>query len=580
MKNNFYVFLAVVVAGLFAVSTADTQGQPAAAQQRGRRGAAAAAPAAAAARAPAPQGRRGRGGPSGINTAGLPKVAGPLGMIMGPTDEVRDVRGPGFPLAPGTDTYYSVDMVNPIMDPMEWPVDEFISNPDREFDWRDLKSWHHVPVPKELTVLGKRRIKAGESVAFEAVVEDLTGTASRMGLSYFGPHGRRSTYSGSLSAVSPGSPILRGALTTNEWTEPGIYYLTYATPSNGIRGTKVFHSDHVAALRGVEIEVLPNTNVDVIPPTIHWVKVNTLNAPEGEILTQPVGKGIPIFAKVTDNKSGVSSVRVRFNTPEGKFIEAALNKVVGQEDVYGAMLTIPEWWGAGEYELLSMWVSDRARKSAHHFRTTFSVLENAVINLTQEDAKHDTTPPTLFSVWVDQTTARLGEPVTVNAIITDDMSGVGTFAVNFTPVPSYINRSRVHLKPVPRPDVIQKAGLDVSQNLWRGTITTNEWMEPGVWKIDRIVARDNADNYLDLLPEYVPEIQTVEVTFTGGIQLREQMKGNRADQAAAGSGSGMAAVGAGRAAATAPPATAGKIRRVDMIPPHPPRGACLNCHEP
>ena len=251
----------------------------------------------------------------------------------------------------------------------------------------------------------------------------------------------------------------------------------------------------------------------MIPPVVHWVKVNTLNAEDDEVRTQPVSQALPVFAKVTDNKSGVGSIMVRFNTPEGKFIEAKLNKVVGQEDVYGAMLSIPKWWGAGEYELLSLWATDKAGKTVHMFRTTHPLLENAVINLTQDDAMHDTQPPTLFSVWVDQTEARLGEPVTVNAIITDDLSGVGTLAVNFTPVPSYINRSRVHLKPVTRPDVIQKAGLDVSQNLWTGQIETDEWMEPGEWKIDRIMARDNADNYLDLLPEYVPEIDTIRVTF-------------------------------------------------------------------
>ncbi len=575
MKRISFVLLSVLVIALFVIATSDDMSS----QRRG-----ALQPAAAAQQQQAPEriANRYREGanPSGIATPGLPSVAGPLGMIMGPTDEVRNVRGEGFPQAPGTDTYYSTDAVNPIMDPMDWPVDEFISNPDREFSWRDLKSWHYVPIIKSATILGKRRIQAGESISFEAVTEDLTGTASRMSMRYFGPHGRRTTTGASLSPVSPGSPIMRGSIKTNEWQEPGVYYLTYASAGNSSRGSKIFHSDHHPGLRGLEIEVLPNTNVDVIAPTVHWVKVNTLNAPADEIRTQAVGRPLPVFAKVTDNKSGVSSVRVRFNTPDGKFIEAALNKVVGQEDVYGAMLTIPEWWGGGEYELLSMWVSDRAGKTAHLFRTTHPLLENAIVNMTQDEAKRDTQPPTLFSVWVDQTEARLGEPVTVNAIITDDMSGVGTFAVNFTPVPSYINRSRVHLKPVPRPDVIQKAGLDVSQNLWRGTITTDEWMEPGEWKIDRIMARDNADNYLDLLPEYVPEIDTVRVTFTGGSQLREQMKRNRAGQASAGSGGGMAAVGAGRAAATAPPATAGKIRRVDMIPPHPPRGACLNCHEP
>ena len=569
MKRLSFVFLAVFVIALLVVATtSDISAQQ---QRRGGQ-----QQQAAAQQQNTPQRIANRyaaaNNPSGVNTAGLPKVTGPLGMIMGPTDEVRDVRGEGFPLAPGTDTYYSTDAVDPIMDPMDWPVDEFISNPDREFDWRDLKSWHYVPVVKSAKILGKRRIQAGESVAFEAVVEDLTGTQSRLSMRYFGPHGRRTVMGASLTPVSPGSPIMRGSLKTNEWTEPGVYYLTYASPGNASRSSKIYHSDHHPGLRGMEIEVLPNPNADVIPPTVHWVKVNTLNAEEGETRTQPVGQPLPVFAKVTDNKSGVNTVTVRFNTPEGKFIEAKLNKVIGQEDVYGAMLSIPEWWGAGEYELLSMWAVDKAGKTVHMFRTTHPLLEDAVINMTQDDAKHDTQPPTLFSVWVDQTEARLGEPVTVNAIITDDMSGVGTLAVNFTPVPSYINRSRVHLKPVARPDVIQKASLDVSQNLWRGQVETDEWMEPGEWKIDRITARDNADNYLDLLPEYVPEIDTVRITYTGGHQLRDAMKKNREGQATSGSGA--------MAAPTSQPAQAGKIRRVDMIPPHPPRGACLNCHEP
>ena len=111
------------------------------------------------------------------------------------------------------------------------------------------------------------------------------------------------------------------------------------------------------------------------------------------------------------------------------------------------MLTVPQWWGGGEYELLSMWAQDKAGKTSFLFRTTHPVLENAVVNMTQDDTTHDETPPTLFSVWIDKTEARLGEEVTVSVIITDDMSGVGTVAVNFTPIPSYIDRVIVHLKP-------------------------------------------------------------------------------------------------------------------------------------
>src|SRR5687767_7027926 len=72
--------------------------------------------------------------PQTQNPSTLPK--GPLGMIFGPVGEVgrMDV---GAPKAPMTDTIY-LDLP-----PEEWPPDEFIANPDREFDWHDLKGWHY-----------------------------------------------------------------------------------------------------------------------------------------------------------------------------------------------------------------------------------------------------------------------------------------------------------------------------------------------------------------------------------------------------------------------------------------------------
>lgn len=502
--------------------------------------------------------------------ANQPQVNGPLSLILGPVGDVKRIYT-GDPKAPSTDTIYN-DL--PIE---EWPPDEFISNPDHEFDWHDLKGWHYPPTLKSITLLGNRKVKAGDTIRYEAIVEDVTGTPGPMPMTIYGPHGRRTTLSVRFTSVTPGSNVMRGSLTVPKWAEPGLYWSVDITPQNDTRHSKGYYVEDHPGLKNLEFEVAPNTDADVIPPRIEWVKLNLLDAPADQIRTQRIQYPIPVFAKVTDNKSGVKSVTIRLSKlGTNHFIESRLNKIIGQPDVFGAMLSVPQWWEGGEYKMLSMWAEDNNDQQVTLLQTTHPVLKNANIILTQDPANVDKTPPQLLSVWVDKTAARLGDTLTVNAIITDDKSGVGTVAVMFAPHPSYIDRVRIHLKPVERPAVVQKSGMDISGNLWTGTFESSVWYEPGEWRVDRITARDNADNYMDLLPEYHPELSDVKINFTGGNNLREQLTQYKKGIAA---GPGRSETAPTVAPAPAAPA-AGKIRRVDMTPPHPPRGACLNCHEP
>ncbi len=571
-----------------------------------------------------------------VNASGV--TNGPLSMILGPVGKVSNPTPWAESKAPSTDTYY-LDIPMP-----EWPPDEFISNPDREYDWHSLKGWHFVPVIKSVKILGNRVVKPGDTVQFECIVEDLTGTQQGCGVGYYGPHGRRSSMSVRMTPTVPGSYIMRGSLTVPAFAEPGTWRATEINSGNDTRHSKVYWADVHPAAQDLDIEVLPDGRggaaVDVIPPEVQWVRMNMLDQPETAIRTQSLDQPIPIFAHITDNKSGVGGARVKLMGPASicdaptagipvsgpaaginknpcRYIEADLQRIVGKDDVYGAFLSIPKWWQPGEYKVYTLAARDKAGKELMLVYTTSPSMKNSKIILTNDAANLDVTPPTLFSVWVDRPSARLGEAVTVNAIVVDDKSGVGTVSLAFAPTPSFIDRVRVVLKPVKAEGdaglQIQKAGLDINSNLWTGTVQTSDWFEPGDWKIDRIVARDNADNYMDIIPEYHPEID-VKINFTGGRNLRDLMtnakRGSAVNIAApamaspapsAGGGSAMAAPARasngsfnpvtnqitltnGRVVDLVPGAqpdpTTGKIRRVDMIPPHPPRGSCLNCHEP
>lgn len=596
MRKNPYVICGVMVLSLL-VATGVIAGQQAAVPATQSPFYQGPTPGTVPPATPAAQGR-GAPPPAAAPAGVSAQATGPLSLILGPVGDVRQTNW-GNAKAPTTDSYYLVEP------PEEWMPDEFQSNPDREFDWHNLKGWHFVPNIKKVTLIGNRKVKPGDSVQFEGIVEDITGTQNRVGFSYYGPKGRRTTLRVQLRPVTPGSNVMRGSLLIEPWVEPGFYRATEFTAENDTRHSKAFWPDFHPGLQGLDFEVAANPNADVIPPTVEWIKLNKIDAPMGQIRTQRVQDPIPIYAKITDNKSGVEKVTIRLETPGGHFIESALNKVVGHPDVYGAVLSVPKWWEGGEYKVMSMWVDDRAHQENMLMASTSPVLRGAKIITTQDPEMIDKTPPELFSVWVEKTSARLGEPVRVNAIITDDKSGVGTIAVMFSPRPSYIDRVRVHLKPVEPASVVQKSGLDINANLWTGTLDTSPWLEPGEWAIDRITARDNADNYLDLLPEYTPEIADVKINYTGGVNLREQLS-NQKKGIATPIATGPAPAAAPAAAAAARPAggamtnevtlpngkvvqvqpgaapdpVTGKIRRVDMIPPHPPRGACLNCHEP
>jgi hypothetical protein len=144
----------------------------------------------------------------------------------------------------------------------------------------------------------------------------------------------------------------------------------------------------------------------------------------------------------------------------------------------------------------------------------------------------------------------------------DDHSGIGDIWVDVGASPSWIDKKRVRLKAKEGRPLI-KPGFDVKQNLYEGSFKTHKLDEPGDWVVSRVFVRDNANNYLDVRAVESPDLQSVKVVYSesGGAGPRPATTSQQTQT-------------------NPPPAGQTKIRRVDMIPPHPPRGSCLNCHEP
>lgn len=478
-------------------------------------------------------------------------------LIQGPTVNY------GQPLAPVQDTYYP-DGFQVAGSDESWIPDEFLSNPDPSIDMKALKGYHMPPILHWVKVLNPV-VKAGDTVRFEALVEDKTAM-NPWPMGFHGPNGRRTEFNVQMRPSKDNPFKHEGTLRVHKWAEPGLYFLyTLGIISNELGHSKAYFQDYHPGLKDAYFTVLPHDDVDVTPPVLEDFRIGDPASAAAEIPSFDIAQAIPVYARVTDNLAGVQNVRVRFINSLGRYTETNLMPMFDKKDWFVSAFRLPKHYIGGEYKVVAVSLQDNAGQKVVNFGATNPKLKDAKFTIRQQASEVDSVPPRLIGLNVDKKQAALGDEITITAIVIDDKSGVGTLAVDFAAMPSYIDKRRVHLKPVPVPTVIQKSGFDLDTNTYTGSFKTHVMDEPGEWHVVRVMARDNADNLLDMRHYEFPELANVKINFTGGSRTP---------------GSAPTTSQSTSMASPAAAQTPGKIRRVDMTPPHPPRGACLNCHEP
>ncbi|MBI4475131.1 MAG: hypothetical protein HY646_20865 [Acidobacteria bacterium] len=555
--------------------------------------------------------------------------------------------------APTTDMYY----FNVPLD--ERVPDIFITYPDV---WARVKQkvvgYHLPPIPLEMRT-AKKKMMAGESMEVVGWFEE-PSEVDPFSMIWQGPNGRRIEVGANLRQVPNYDPykdpdfpeflksqppeylaIVRkvsGRLSMPPWAEPGVYMTQSLTGVPNVLGqSKSYRPDfHPGLQRSLYFELLPNPKyqVDVTPPQMDDF---SLGVPLGE---SAVGKKfnirqpIPVYLKATDENSGVNSVLVTLASPTRKFVDLTLVRGL-EKDVYVGNFNINRSYEGGEYTLARVNLTDKARNDRFYFPTTHPKLSAAKIMVEQDPANVDKKGPEMFTIalipqgrpvarldlkpeyqgeardYLDSQLSWQGDEIKIVGIFTDDESGVGNIAVSVHEEDS-ISKFRVSLKPKALPPVLIKPGMDVTENVWEGSFRLAPFHQPGHWRIERVLVRDNANNYTDYRHMQVQNIAAQKVyiipTNPNVVKGRQTtrfeeapgyvpgmknpwaigpfatMAGNAASPAAPRPDSGFAYTEKKPEAtpATPPPAagSAPKIRRVDMTPPHPPRGACLNCHEP
>ena len=457
--------------------------------------------------------------------------------------------GPG-PKSPSIDNYY-LDGA-----PDTFIPDEFMSNPGGEVDPTKLRGYHFPPILKWVKITGKRTIKAGEEVKLEAQAEAPVSIQPWQ-LYYQGPHGRASALRANFIPRKDNPWLHDGTIRTTKWAEPGIYIVYDGELNTELGHSKAYFAPMHPAIRGLEFEVLPNPDMDITPPQLLNIWIGDTETPEnGKVFD--IKDLIPVRVKAKDNLSGVIDVTLRMSGPDNKYIEVKLQPFFARPGEFVGYFRINPWNVGGEYVARTLSIGDQAGNRKELFAPTNKMLQAVKFNVTQDPKKVDKTPPRLISVSFDKSTGKMGDEIRITAIGVDDMAGVGDVYVDVAASPSFIDKKRVHLAAKARP-VLIKPGFDIQDNVYEGTFKTHALDEPGDWIVTRVFVRDNANNYTDVRATENGDLAAVKVVLGDVGALTPATTSNPNTNAAAG-----------------PP----KIRRVDMIPPHPPRGPCLNCHEP
>ena len=160
-----------------------------------------------------------------------------------------------------------------------------------------------------------------------------------------------------------------------------------------------------------------------------------------------------------------------------------------------------------------MTIRDRAGNHREVFGPRDDNLGALKFNITQDPKNIDETPPRLFSVSLDKSKAKLGEGAKVTVVSIDGHSGVRDVYVDIAASPSFIDKKRVKLTPVPKASRMIKPGYDVEQNTYEGSFSTHELDEPGDWIVTRVMVSDAANNYLDMRYVEYPELEKIKVVF-------------------------------------------------------------------
>ncbi len=216
--------------------------------------------------------------------------------------------------------------------------------------------------------------------------------------------------------------------------------------------------------------------------------------------------------QVSDNGVGIDHITVRFENPAN---ERTVSKVLKSEDrkngVFTGTLEVKKSEPSGTFLLDNVGVTDKAKNYQAYCRPADVKEANHKLPLPQAvsftvnsrvSGAADETAPVLQGVRISPTTTDVGKLIQVDAVVTDDLSGVDSVKLRFE---SYSGKA-VSV------DLVHRDG-----NRFTGTLKGTKTKTGGTYRLVKVVLKDKAGNsrtYYDKLDGRNGELLLSKPEFT------------------------------------------------------------------
>ncbi len=282
----------------------------------------------------------------------------------------------------------------------------------------------------------------------------------------------------------------RGRL--SKFAPAGRYIVAYATISDDVGKRQSYGAEFHEPLDNEDgtpkfFLVEDNPRVDLRAPALLSLTIDTPSARAG---VEP----IRFTAVARDDVSGpVDAEAVWVSPSEEQWIRVTMVHQGSEPSKFLGYFTIPRWYEGGEWRLMRIALTDDARNTAYFFSKNDAVLRDApAVQVAQDPANVDKSPPAILAVSLSTTEARAGESVTVTALVEDGLSGVKEIE-GYVRSPHGVDAMKVKLSSefvdLNRPSKIPEP------NVWSATFKIKKSMERGVWTLARLGVADQANNF-------------------------------------------------------------------------------------
>jgi hypothetical protein len=330
---------------------------------------------------------------------------------------------------------------------------------------------------------------SSQTVKVTAEITSTSGVAFAS-VQFASPKGNETTERVSFSKVSGtvNKGIWEASVPFKQYIAPGTWRITTLNMIDK-EGNQVRLSSSQLLSKGFPVAVSVESIEDNEPPVLAGLSISPTT-----VNTTASSQTVTVTAHITDNLSGLASASVVFRSPSGRETteKATFSKVSGSSTngVYEAKVVFKRYIAPGPWKVSSLRMVDNVENEIT--LNSRRLQAKGFTETVQVESIEDEAPPSLagFSITPSSVNvASSSQTVVVGAHITDDLSGLASASVQF---------ESPNGKQVTATAEFTKVSGTETDGTYEATVTFNQFIQAGTWKVRDVNLRDNVGNEANL----------------------------------------------------------------------------------